>query len=165
MKTYILLFFLPILTQCSTGPAKSAGPVPTLHNRALQKSWGKPKSEQTSDGFRVTYTNPSYSSNRLTILAKKSMWASHQYPPNVEGQKLVNGNFIPTSKPQVFRSATIMGKRIKYYQTHEGSGADAPRFRTVGVQLTNPSGAVGNYLIDHEGEEKEFSLRLAEMGW
>lgn len=58
-----------------------------------------------------------------------------------------------------------MGKRIKYYQTHEGSGADAPRFRTVGVQLTNPSGAVGNYLIDHEGEEKEFSLRLAEMGW
>ena len=165
MKIYILLFFLPILIQCSIGPAKSAEPVPTLHNRALQKSWGKPVSEEIPNGFRLTYTNPSNSSNRLIILAKKSMWASHQFPPNVKGQKLVNGDFIPTSKSQVFRSATIMGKTIKYYQTDEGSGANASRFRAMGVQLTNPSGAVGNYLIDYEGEEKEFPPRLAEMGW
>ena len=165
MKKYILLFFLPILTQCSTGPDKSAGPVPTLHNRALEKSWGMPVREQTSDGFRLTYNNPSYSLNRLTINARNRMWASHQYPPNVKGQKFVNGEFIPTSKPQVFRSATIIGKKIKYYQTDEGSGADAPRFRAMGVQLTDPSGAVGNYLIDYEGEEKDFPLRLAEMGW
>ena len=58
-----------------------------------------------------------------------------------------------------------MGKTIKYYQTDEGSGANAPRFRAMGVQLTNPSGAVGNYLIDYEGEEKEFAPRLAEIGW
>ncbi len=165
MKKYLLMFSLPFLTQCSSGPAQSSGPVPTLHNRALEKAWGKPEREQTSDGFRLTYTNPSNSLNRLTINARNRMWASHQYPPNVKGQKFVNGDFIPTSTPQAFRSATIMGKTTKYYQLDEASGTDAARYRALGIQLNNPTGAVGNYLIDYEGEEKDFPLRLLELGW
>ena len=35
----------------------------------------------------------------------------------------------------------------------------------MGMQFTNPDGQVGHYLIDYEGDEKEFALRLQEIGW
>ena len=113
MKKYLALFFLPILCQCSSNSAQTKAPAPTLHNRALEKSWGKPKLEQTSCGYRVVYTNPSDKRNKLTINTRSRMWASHQFPPYVKRQELVNGEMKVTSTPQVFRNATVMGKRTK----------------------------------------------------
>ena len=72
------------------------------------------------------------------------MWASHQFPPHVKGQTVVNGKLKKTSTAQEFRTATIMGKRTKFYQLEEGNGTKADLYRAMGMQFTNPDGQVGH---------------------
>lgn len=136
-----------------------------MYNRTLEKDWGKPKREQTSHGYRVIYTNPADSKNKLIINIQNRMWASHQFPPHVKGHQIVDGQTKETSTPQEFRVATVMGKRTKFYQMTEGVGTKANSYRAMGMRFTNPEGKVGYYLIDYEGEEKDFPLRLQEIGW
>lgn len=163
MKHIWLIFLLPFLTQCSPSPSTTSGALPILSSPGRAQAWGKPQSVQTKDGYYTTYINPSNRKERIRIIASRQMMPFFVYPPNITGTQIING--VPTKAdiPQSWKTASINGTKVKWYQSSFPSSQRAAIFRTLGVELKDSSGARGQFRIQAEGTKNQVQTWLSEL--
>ena len=165
MKLRLALLGLPILLllpQCSSGPSDGAS-VPILSSPSRAQAWGRPKSEPTSRGYKLTYKNPSNSKERLTIEGSRSAFYHLLYPPNLIGTRTINGVSTEVNEPQVWQQALVANQRVNWYQRTLPNKDHGSIFRTLGEHLKNSDGVRASYRIEVEGSKNQMQRWLSEV--
>lgn len=162
-----ILFALPLLALSSCSQSSSTSTeqknIPFLKSSTRETSWGKAKKSQSADGYELSYKNPQNRSESLTIKGSPNFFFGLTYPPDIKGEKLVDGKMIETRTPQVWQKTKVAGKNIYFYQSHFPMRGRGPRFKTLCTNFQAPNGAEGFYLIEIEGTKNQAQQWLSEL--
>jgi hypothetical protein len=133
----------------------------------LEESWGKPAIEVSTEGaYRLTYANPAKPFDRLMIHGfPKPLPPAPANPPDISGQDMINGELTATHTPQVWKTSSVKGNPIRWYQESEGGGADGAYFATEGIMLKSIDFRTGYYRFVMEGDGNPFPSRLGTIYW
>lgn len=149
-----------------TVPSLGERTIPVLSAPALAKSWGAPTLEASpSGGYRISYKHPSKPFERLVIYGSPKPFPALATPPDLSYETMVNDELTALTKPQSFRSTSILGKPVRWFVESEGGGADGVYSTTEGFSLTAPDGRTGHYRIVIESVSNAAPARFREAGW
>ncbi|MFT3991436.1 MAG: hypothetical protein QM680_08490 [Luteolibacter sp.] len=141
---------LPAVEKTVEQPADlSSAKVPALRSAWLDRNWGAPEVRIDDDGgYRLRYRQGTtlnfvfiYGLVRAEpVPAKPKDWEEETHDPGE----------LPGLRyhKQSWRTVSVLGKSVKWYQNDGGSGADFPCYKTVDFALTAPDGRKGFYRIE-----------------
>ena len=161
-----LLSFLCLLTHCSsTPPDSSLGPStpPILSSPARANAWGPPERTKAKNGYSLLYTNPANSKEKLTITGSSELMFFLLYPPHLRGTRIVNGNTVQINEAQLWKKALVAEQTVKWYHAHLPSTHYGSIFRTLGTELKDGSGKIGQYRMEIEGTKNQMRNWLSEL--
>ena len=153
MKAVLLVLLVPFLVQCSS--SSSSKPLANLSSPARAQAWGSPKTTQTAGGYRKTYTNPSNSKESLTITGTSKLLPFFVYPPHIKSPQ---GDI-----PQKWKTSLVMGKTMQWYQSSVPTSTRGSIFRSMGLTLSNQSGASGQFQIEAQGSKNQVRTWISEL--
>lgn len=162
MKSLLLLFSL-ILASCITSSTPEGKTLPVLASPARATAWGSPTVSKTSEGYEMAYQNPSNASERLVIKGSRKMFYGLTFPPDIKGQKTMNGRPVKTNTPQVWQKVQITGQPAFLYQSHSPMDGRNARYKIIGEQLNGPGGVFGYYAIELEGSNNQVRPWISEL--
>lgn len=126
---------------------KSAKP-PVLRSPAYESKWGKPKVRMTSAGdYELNYANPDQPFDRLAIQGTTRPFPKLTKVPQVSGEKMIDGELTGVMIPQQFRTVTIGGQPVRWFQETTSGGADGAYYTTEGFTMKDVFGNVGYYRL------------------
>ena len=161
-----LLSFLCLLTHCSSSPSDSSlatSTLPVLSSPARANAWGTPEKTRTKDGYKLLFTNPSNSKEKITIIGSRELMFFLLYPPHLRGNRMINGREIEVNEAQLWKKALVAGQTVKWYHAHLPSPDYGSIFRTLGTELKDRSGKIGQYRIEVEGTKNKMRNWLSEL--
>ena len=130
---------------------KSAKP-PVLRSPAYEAKLGKPKVRMTAGGdYELNYANPAQPFDRLAIQAISRPFPKLNKVPKVSAEKEINGKLTGVMIPQKFRTVTIEGQQVRWFQESTAGGADGAYYTTEGFSLKDIFGNIGYYRLVMEG--------------
>jgi hypothetical protein len=119
--------------------------VPILRSSYFEKNWGAPDVAVFNDGtYRLRFRQGT-SLNYVIIHGLLKATPAPATPPDWSDEDLER---TPPSHKQSWRLTNILGRRVRWYQSAGGSGADFPSYETVDFSLTTPDGRTGHYRIE-----------------
>jgi len=163
-----LICFLFFLTHCSSTTSESslkAPTIPVLSSPARANTWGIPEKTQMKDGYQLLYTNPSNSKEKLTITGSNKLMFFLLYPPHIRGTRMINGRAIEVDEAQLWKKALVADQTVKWYHAHLPSAHYGSIFRTLGTELKDGSGKIGQYRIEVEGTKNQMRNWLSELSF
>lgn len=134
--------------------SSSLGPtsIPVLGSPSYEANWGKPKVRKSAAGiYELNYANPNQPFDRLVIFGSPKPFPALKSPPFFSKDEMVNGELTAVDYPQSFRTTTIAGKSVRWFQESSSGGADGAYYSTVGFSVTDSSGKTGYYRLVVEG--------------
>ena len=158
----LLLPFLALLSHCSSS-STSKGPLPTLESPARAKAWGSPKTTSETNGYKLTYTNPSNDREKVIITGSRDPMFTVVYPPNLKGTRVINGVPTQVSEPQLWKKALIGKKTVKWYHAYLPDEQDGAVFHTLPAELKDSNGSPGIYQIEVQGTKNQMLNWLSEL--
>lgn len=159
----IFLVVIPfLLSHCASGPSADT-PLPVLSSPSRAQAWGPPKTTSTKGGYRLTYTNPSNSKERLVIEGSPKPFYHLFYPPNLTGTRTVNGIAVEVNQAQMWQQSLVLNQPVKWYQRTLPSEDYGAIFRSLGAPLKTPSGSAGFYRVEVEGTKNQMQRWLSEL--
>lgn len=160
--------FLPLnllaalLVSCGSGTPEHEA-LPMLASPSRQAAWGAPKVTQTDRGYELLYENPLNQAESLKIKGSRTFLYGLNFPPDIRGQKVVDGKKISTKTAQVWQKTEIAGKEVYLYQTHYPINSEGARHKTHCAELMNSRGVIGYYSVDIEGSKSQVNRWLKEL--
>jgi len=161
-----LICSLCFLTHCSSTTSESsleASTIPVLSSPARANTWGIPEKTQMKDGYQLLYTNPSNSKEKLIITGSNKLMFFLLYPPHIKGTRIINGRAIEVDEAQLWKKALVADRTVKWYHAHLPSALHGSIFRTLGTELKDSSGKIGQYRIEVEGTKNQMRNWLSEL--
>ena len=111
----------------------------------------------------MIYTNPGNAKEKVTITGSRELMFFLYYPPHLRGTRMINGNAVEIDQAQLWKKALIAGQNVKWYHAHLPSANYGGIFRTLGAELRDDSGRIGQYRIEVEGTKKQMQTWLSEL--
>ena len=161
-----LLSFLCLLTHCSSTPPDSSiglSTLPILSSPARANAWGPPEKTKAKNGYSLLYTNPANNKEKLTITGSSELMFFLLYPPHLRGTRIIDGNTFQVDEAQLWKKARVANQTVKWYHAHLPSTHYGGIFRTLGTELKNGSGKIGQYRIEVEGTKNQMQTWLSEL--
>jgi hypothetical protein len=161
-----LLSFLCLLSHCSSTPSDSSlghSTLPILSSPARADDWGTPEKTQTKNGYKLSYANPANSKEKLTITGSDELMFFLLYPPHLRGTRIINGSAIEVDEAQLWKKSLVAEQTVKWYHAQLPSIHYGSIFRTLGTELKDGSGKVGQYRIEVEGTKNQMRNWLSEL--
>lgn len=162
----IVLPLLGLLTNCSSNTSDSESAtldLPVLSSPSRAKAWGAPQISQNKDGYKTVYTNPANDKEKVTITASRELMFFLYYPPHLKGTRMINGTPTKVNEAQLWKKSLIAGQKVKWYHAHLATTRHGNIFRTLGTELKDSSGNVGQYRLEIEGSKKQMQIWLSEL--
>lgn len=78
---------------------------------------------------------------------------------------MVDGELGSIEVTQNWRTTSILGKPVRWYQEASGGGADGAYYETEGFALTDPNGKTGYYRMVIETITNAAPARFRDLGW
>lgn len=131
--------------------------VPLLRSAAYEMAWGKPEVRMTSAGdYELNYANPAQPFDRLVIQGTTRPFPKLTKAPKLTGEKMVNDELTGFTQAQAFRTVTIAGQTVRWFQETTSGGADGAYYSTEGFALKDSFGNTGYYrLVVEAGNEAD----------
>ncbi|MFT4176682.1 MAG: hypothetical protein QM627_08485 [Luteolibacter sp.] len=126
----------------------SLAKVPVLSSTWLEKNWGAPRVEVDREGHYHLMYRQGTSLNFVHIYGMTRGEPVPAKPKDWEEQYDNGYTLAIRYNKQSWRTMSILGKSVKWYQNDGGSGADFPCYKTVDFELTDPNGRKGFYRIE-----------------
>jgi len=128
--------------------------VPVLRAPGLERVWGAPKIQRDGEGgYCLTYADPKRPFARLMIHGMAEPLPKLSSPPMLAGEEMRNNTLAGYEREQEWRSVTVLGEKVRWYQESTGGGADGAYFSTEGFTLKAGDGRKGHYrLVAEHGE-------------
>lgn len=141
--------------------------MPVLRAPVLEKSWDMPRIETHADGgYRITYRQGT-SLNYVFVHGLANPAPVPATPPDMQEDTFTDkGEPVSIHHKQSWRTTTIAGQKVKWYQNDAGGGADFPCYKTVDFALTAPDGRTGHYRVEVCAESETKAAEWIRMvGW
>lgn len=140
--------------------------IPVLRSSYLEENWGKPTVGRLEDGgWRLTYRQ----GTTLNFVSIYSMTSGSPAPATPPTWEEASGDPFGPAAPihsQKWRNATIVGKKVKWYKSDDGGGADFPSYKTVDFSAASPKGGRGHYRIQISTDvEKKAAEWFPRVNW
>lgn len=128
--------------------------VPVLRARGLEQVWGAPKIKRDGQGgYLLTYADSKRPFTRLMIHGMAGPLPRLSKPPLMGGEKMVRDTLTGYEQEQEWRSVSIVGEDVRWFQESASGGADGAYFSTEGFTLKAPDGRKGHYrLVAEHGD-------------
>lgn len=140
--------------------------VPVLRSALLAKSWGIHRQESSPEGYyRLDYKDPKRPFERLIIHGSPRPFPSLITPPKMDKDTFVDGELGTIQVAQGWKSTSVLGKPVRWYQSYSGGGADGPVWETEGFSLTDPNGKTGYYYLEIESITDAAPARFRDVSW
>jgi hypothetical protein len=129
--------------------------VPVLRARGLEQVWGAPKIQRDGDGgYCLTYADPDRPFTRLMIHGMAAPLPRLSSPPKLAGEEMRNNTLAGYEREQEWRTVTVAGEKVRWFQESASGGADGAYFSTEGFTLRSPDGREGHYrLVAENGDD------------
>ena len=129
--------------------------VPVLRAPGLERVWGAPKIERDGrGGYCLTYADPKRPFTRLMIHGMAEPLPKLSSPPLLAGEEMRNNTLAGYQREQEWRTVSVLGDKVRWFQESAGGGADGAYFSTEGFSLKAPDGRKGHYrLVAEQGSE------------
>lgn len=120
--------------------------MPVLKSPAFEKKWGKPKIRVSANGsYELSYANPDQPFDRLVIQGSPVPFPALKKAPKMSGEEMINGELTGVEYPQEFRTVTVAGVKVRWYQDSLSGGADGAYYATEGFVVADQKGRKGYY--------------------
>lgn len=120
--------------------------IPILRSPAYEARWGSPKISVSPVGnYELSYANPDQPFDRLVIYGSVAPYPELTKAPEVSSEIMVNDELTGVTNPQNFRTVSIQGQPVKWFQETTSGGADGAYYSTEGFALKDVFGNTGYY--------------------
>ncbi len=128
--------------------------VPVLRSKGLEQVWGAPKIQRDGEGgYCLTYADPKRPFVRLIVHGMAEPLPKLSSPPLLAGEEMRNNTLAGYQREQEWRSVSVLGEKVRWYQESASGGADGSYFSTEGFSLKAPDGRKGHYrLVAEHGD-------------
>ena len=128
--------------------------VPVLRAPGLERVWGAPKIQRDGEGgYCLTYADPKKPFVRLMVHGMAEPLPKLSSPPLLAGEEMRNNTLAGYEKEQEWRSVSVLGEEVRWFQESAGGGADGAYFSTEGFTLKASDGRKGHYrLVAEHGD-------------
>lgn len=166
------------LAACSTTdtPSSTQLPVtsldvdaPVLDAKGLGKGWEQQFQTVSNDGqsYEIRYRHQSDPFEQLVIYGSTKPFPKLVNPPVLTKPSMdgLYENDPGIKTPQSWKSTSIMGQTVRWYQEDVPDGADGSYYSTEGFSLTSPEGKTGYYRLVIESVTGAAPARFSKVGW
>jgi hypothetical protein len=128
--------------------------VPVLRAPGLERVWGAPRIDRDGEGgYRLTYADPKRPFARLMIHGMAEPLPKLSSPPMLSGEEMRNNTLAGYEREQEWRTVSVLGEKVRWFQESAGGGADGAYYSTEGFTLKAADGRKGHYrLVAEHGE-------------
>ena len=153
---------------CASLSDRPSRSVPLLESDFFAQNWKIQSQRPTRNGGHQIIYRQGTSLNMVMVESLPGAVPVPAIPPPVRFAVEAPGepHGAVRERPQPWRTTTILGHPVRWFQVDEGSGADFPAYETVVFPLTHPDGRSGYYRVRVLAEDAASAAKwISKVNW